>query len=96
MAALERNLANKHLVMEYRPQTVSWRMLLRHAEYVEKWAQLMIEKAEGNNFKAVELAKAFCDEFGKYELEMERYYDHSLACRVLEHITRKPQGLILD
>ena len=96
LAALERNLATKNLVMEYRPQTVSWRLLLRHAEYVEKWAQLMIEKAKGNNYKAVELSKAFCDEFGKYELEMERYYDHSLACRVLEHITRKPQGIILD
>ena len=96
LAAFERNLAQKHLVMEYRPQTVSWRLLLRHAEYVEKWAQIMVEKAEGNNFKAVELAKAFCDKFGKYELEMERYYDHSLACRVLEHITRKPQGIILD
>ena len=96
LAALERNLANKHLSMEYRPQTVSWRLLLRHAEYVEKWAQIMIEKAEGNNYKAVALATAFCADFGKYELEMERYYDHSLACRVLEHITRKPQGVILD
>ena len=96
LAAFERNLAQKHLVMEYRPQTISWRLLLRHAEYVEKWAELMIEKARGNNYKAVALSKAFCDDFGKYELEMERYYDHSLACRVLEHITRKPQGLILD
>ena len=96
LAALERNMANKHLVMEYRPQTVSWRLLLRHAEYVEKWAQIMIEKAEGNNYKALDLAVAFCADFGKYELEMERYYDHSLACRVLEHITRKPQGVILD
>ena len=96
LAAFERNLAQKHLVMEYRPQTISWRLLLRHAEYVEKWAELMIEKARGNNYKAVALSKAFCDEFGKYELEMERYYDHSLACRVLEHITRKPQGVILD
>ena len=96
LAALERNLANKNLCQEYRPQTVSWRLLLRHAEYVEKWAQIMIEKALGNNFRAQELAKAFCDDFGKYELEMERYYDHSLACRVTEHITRKPQGIILD
>ena len=96
LAALERSLANKNLCQEYRPQTVSWRLLLRHAEYVEKWAQIMIEKALGNNFRAQELAKAFCDDFGRYELEMERYYDHSLACRVTEHITRKPQGIILD
>ena len=96
LAALEKNMVSKHLDMEYRPQTVSWRLLLRHAEYVEKWAQIMIEKAEGNNFVAVELATKFCADFGKYEIERERYYDHSLACRVLEHITRKPQGIILD
>ena len=96
LAALERSLVQKHLNMEYRPQTVSWRLLLRHAEYVEKWAELMIEKALGHNYKAVELSNQFCDDFGRYELEIQRYYDHSLACRVLEHITRKPQGIILD
>ena len=96
LAAMERNLAQKHLVMEYRPQTVSWRLLLLHAEYIEKWAQLMIEKAQGNNYAAVELAKAFCGDFGRHELAIQRYYDHGLACRVTEHITRKPQGVILD
>jgi len=96
LAAAERDLANKHLNMSYRPQTVSWRLLLRHALYVEKWAQIMIEKAQGNNFKAAAFSKQFCDDFGIYELEMERWYDHSLACRVLEHITRKPVGIIID
>jgi hypothetical protein len=96
LAALERNLAQKHLNMPYRPQTVSWRLLNLHAEYVEKWAQLMIEKALGNNYKALDLAKAFCGDFGRHELVIQRYYDHSLACRVTEHITRKPRGIILD
>lgn len=96
LCAQERALAQKHLNMPTRPQTISWRLLLRHAEYCAFLAQLMTEKALGHNFKAVELAKKFCDTFGKYELEIERYYDHSLACRVLEHITRKPQGIILD
>ena len=96
LAALERNLAQKHLNMPYRPQTVSWRLLNLHAEYVEKWAQLMIEKALGNNYKALDLAKAFCGDFGRHELAIQRYYDHSLACRVTEHITRKPRGIILD
>ena len=58
---------------------------------------LISEKALGNNEKAKELAIAFCSDFGKYELEMERYYDHGLACRVTQHITRKPKGgFILD
>ena len=69
---------------------------MRHAEYVEKWAELMIEKAKGNNERATELARQFCDDFGKYEIEIERYYDHSLACRVLEHVTRKTKGIILE
>jgi len=96
LCAQERALAKKHLNMPTRPQTVSWRLLLRHAEYCELWAEIVKEKALGHNFKAVELASRFCDNFGKYELEIERYYDHSLACRVLEHITRSPKGLILE
>ena len=95
--AMERSLAQKHLNMPYRPQTVSWRLLMRHAEYCERFAQMMIEKAKGNNFRATELAKEFAREFGKYEVEIERYYDHGLACRVTEHLTRKPVGgFILD
>ena len=62
-----------------------------------KTAGLVIKPLIDKTFaKAVELYKQFCDDFGIYELEFERYYDHSLACRVLEHITRKPQGIILD
>ena len=97
LAAQERTLAAKHLNMPTRPQTVSWRLLLRHAEYCDLLADILTEKALGHNYRAQELAQQFCGTFGRHELEIERYYDHSLACRVLEHITRKPQGnIILD
>ena len=96
LAARERALAMKHLRMPNRPQTVSWRLLIRHAEMVEWFAKIMICKAKGHNYKAVELAKQYEREFGKYEFEIERYYDHCLCCRVLEHITRRPQGIIID
>jgi hypothetical protein len=97
LCAQERALASSHLNMPTRPQTVSWRLLLRHAEYCELWAQILTEKALGHNATALELAKEFCHVFGRHELEIERYYDHSLACRVLEHITRKTvQKIILD
>ena len=96
LCAQERALAKKHLNMPERPQTVSWRLLLRHGEYCELWAKILQEKAQGHNFRAVELAEEFDSAFGKYELEIERYYDHCLACRVLEHITGDPKGLILD
>lgn len=96
LCAQERELANKHLSMPTRPQTVSWRLLLRHAEYCELWTQILIEKALGHNEQSIELSKQFCSTFGRYEIEMERYYDHSLACRVLEHITRNSLKIILD
>jgi len=96
LCAQERALANKHLTTPTRPQTMSWRLLLRHAKYCELRAQILIEKALGHNAKAVELSKEFCHVFGRHELEIERYYDHSLACRVLEHITRNTQKIILD
>ena len=96
LAARERALANKHLRMPNRPRTVSWRLLIRHAEMVEWFAKIMICKAKGQNYKAIELAKQYEREFGKYEFEIERYYDHCLCCRVLEHITRRSQGIIID
>ena len=96
LAARECALANKHLNMPKRPQTVSWRLLLRHAELVQRFADVMIAKAKGENYKAIEIAKTFEREFGKYEYELQRYYDHCLCCRVLEHITRRPQGIIID
>lgn len=89
-------LASSHINMPYRPQTVSWRLLLRHAEYIDLWREIVTEKALGNDIKAAKLAKEFCHTFGKYELEMERYYDHGLACRALEHVTRTPKGIIID
>ena len=96
LCAQQRALAKKHLNMPTRPQTVSWRMLLRHAEYCEKFAELMIEKALGHNFKAIELAQEFRQVIGRFEMEIEPYYDHGLACRVLDHILQKPKGIILE
>ena len=96
LAAEERELVKKHLVMPVRPQTVSWRMLGLHAQFCEKLAQIMIAKAEGHNFEALTLAQEFYHELGARELEFEPYYDHCLACRVVEHKVGKPQKIIFD
>ena len=96
VAAEERSLVNKHMAMPTRPQTVSWRMLGLHAQFCEKLAQVMIAKAQGHNFRAVQLAEEFYDELGVREIEFEPYYDHCLACRVVEHKVGKPQKIILD
>ena len=96
LAARERALAMKHLNMPNRPQTVSWRLLLRHAQYCEHLGKLMEAKALGHNYKAIEIWNNMKVECGAFEVEIERYYDHGLAMRVGEHIIRRPQGIILD
>ena len=92
----ELNLAEQHLNMPTRPQTVSWRLLLRHAEYCKLWAEILKEKCLGNNEHAKDLALEFSKVFGRHELEIERYYDHGLACTVLGHVTRKTDKIIID
>ena len=40
---------------------------------------MMIEKALGNREGAAQAWARFCNEFGSYEFELERYYDHYMA-----------------
>ncbi len=91
-----RALAEEHLIMPTRPETISWRLLTYHSEYCELWCEILMKKAVGEDVEARNLAREFCDKFGVHEVEIERYYDHSLACRVLEHITKNARGIIID
>jgi hypothetical protein len=52
------------------------RLLLRHAEYCERLSEIMTAKAIGENEKAHEFWDAFRRDFGKYEFELERWFDH--------------------
>ena len=85
VAALERKLALR--VLESHPavrvQTVSMRLLLRHAEYCELFADMMEQKALGNEAEANRLWKKFRDQFGSHEFELERYYDHYMAMQAM-------------
>jgi len=96
LCAEEKALAEKHMTCPTRPQTVSWRLLAFHAEYCKLFSEILVEKARGHNFRAKELLSEFCDKMGAYEIQWERYYDHGLACRVLEQITGKPKKIILE
>lgn len=69
-----------------RVQTVSMRLLYRHAEYCEKYAAIVIEKAYGNHDRSAQLWREFCDDFGRYEFELERYLDHKYAMKTIENI----------
>ena len=96
LCAEEKALAAKHLTCPTRPQTISWRLLSFHAEYCKLYSEILIEKAMGRHFHAIELAKEFYDKMGAYEIAWERYYDHGLACRIIEHIISKPKKIIFD
>ena len=72
-------LAKAHLQVPTRPQTVSWRLLLRHCQYALGVAETMALLAENNEPEANKFGRAFCEEFGAHEFELERYYDHYLA-----------------
>ena len=79
LAAGMRLLVKSHMQMPTRVQNVCWRLLLRHAEYIEGVAEFMTEKALGHDRLALEKAYAFFESFGKYEYEIERYFDNGLA-----------------
>ena len=87
-AALGRAIAKRHMNMPTRPQTVSYRLLLRHAEYCEGLAKVIAERAKGHNVRAAEAMTEFFDDFGKYEVEIERYYDQGLAGHAIKALIR--------
>ena len=98
LAALGRKLAKDHRNNATRPQSVSWRLLELHAEYIEGYGKIMEEMAKGHAAIAYELAVEFYRSFGRHEFEIERYYDHCLACRTLNlivarHSTPPQEGL---
>ncbi len=90
IAAQGRELAQKHLSMPTRPQTVSMRLLLRHTEYIEWLAAFLTEKALGNDEASEQKFNAFLEIFGKYEWELERYLDHGLMAKCLRLIVKRP------
>ena len=66
-----------------RVQTVSWNILWRFAEFMDYYADVMIARCQGYLYESRELAAKFKAEFGKYELEIDRYYDHALAMETI-------------
>jgi len=86
----------EHPVRETRPQAVSWQLLEKHTEFCDGLAKVMIEKCQGHEELAEEMAEAFFDKFGKYEVEMERYYDHFMAKKSLIRIVKTKKKVVLQ
>ena len=72
-----------HKNMPLRSQTVAYRLLRRYMQYCEGIAPAMILKAYGAGEEAARAFNAFLDDFGKYELEIERYYDQAMSAKAL-------------
>ena len=76
-------MAKAHRRMPTRPQTVSYRLLERHAEYIQGVAGAMRLKCQNKVPEALNKIVAFAENFGRHEFEIERYYDHDLAIKTL-------------
>lgn len=70
--------------MSYRVATVSLRLLSYYTEYCRAIAKAFIIKAQKKDDEAKTFLNDFFKKFGKYEAEIERYYDQSV-CRSAWH-----------
>jgi hypothetical protein len=70
-----RELIASHYNSDVRVQTVSVRLLEKHAEYCEGLAEVLIERAKGNLDRAMELYNEFRVRFGRHEAEIQSYFD---------------------
>ena len=63
-----------------RVQTVAMRLLLRHAEYAKLLSEPFALKAEGKEDEALAAYTKAFETIGRYEVEIERYFDLHMAC----------------
>lgn len=80
-----RAIERRHQPGKIRVQGLAWRLLLRHAQYCEGLAAVMLEKCVGHDRHALEKYNQFLLDFGKHDYETERYLDFGLAA-ISNHI----------
>ena len=77
----------------YRVQTVAMRLLRYHAWYSKALANVFAIRADGDIQGAKEAYDAFYRDFGKCEVEIERYFDQCLARRTFNRaVLRLPEN----
>jgi len=75
-----------HKNMPYRVQTVAMRMIRLYTQYCSGLASAMALKCVGKDAEAKASITEFLNDFGKYEVAFERYYDHMLCAHALNSI----------
>jgi len=92
LAAQMREVIAAHAMLPTRPQSAAWRILLRHTEYCERLAAIMTEKCIGHTKYALEMFEAFKKDFGKYDIELDRWLDFYTCFQSLFIMTKqKPE-----
>jgi hypothetical protein len=76
----------EHKNMPMRAQTVAYRILRRYLEYCERMSKVFVLKAVGAGQESQAAYYKFLDDFGKYELEMERWYDHYMCAASMRRV----------
>ena len=76
--------ANKN--MPKRAQTVAMRLMIKYCEYLDRLAKAMALKAVGADAEAAAAFEELLVEFGKYEFEIERYYDQYMMAASIRRI----------
>ena len=72
-----RALIKEYYNSPFRVRTVSVRILEKHALYADLLADALIPKVLGKDDEADALYEKFKNEFGKEEMALEPYYDHT-------------------
>ena len=72
--------------MPKRVQTISMRLLNRYLEYCERLSRILAVKCFAAVDEAEQLFYEFINDFGKYELEMQLYYDHAMMAMAFRRI----------
>ena len=80
------DIFDQHRNMPQRVQTVAMRLMRLYTDFCAGYAKFMALKCMGKDAEAKEEAIAFLDDFGKYELAMEHYYDHFMARNAINAI----------
>lgn len=87
---VERNLHQKK-----RSSAVSWQILKYDLEYLNGLADIVISLCVGD-YELARMAKdRLKDKFSKYEVFIQRHYDHFLAGSVMEELVRDPEICVM-
>jgi hypothetical protein len=86
-----RELIKAHYNSDYRVRTVAVRILEKHADFCDLISDWMAAKARGEIEEAEKLLDKARIECGKFEVEIEKYFDHVLYFSEYSHCQKAKQ-----